>query len=254
MVYKFDPKWFNGAIFRLDRSWEMSGDWYEHYCNNLPIPSSCFPKSLTIDSASARLPDLFHTSRSIIVVSERARTVLERLAPGQVEFIPVAIKAAPTTWLNPLVDALYSIRDFGRMVMATLGARIPFYPVGVEARPRITLRLNLASAYYFINVLGRAQRVLWLDVPTREYGAREDGTVAFGLLHDFRGWKLRWRAPGEPLIWHDTPWIVGSKRYSHQSEVFVEDALWRELNANFPGQLNAQRVGSLDDSVEQKQR
>jgi hypothetical protein len=177
------------------------------------------------------------------VVSERARAVLDGLAPDEVEFIPVTVRTAPTTWLNPLLDVLYSIRDFARMAMATLGARIPFYPVGVEAKPRITLRLNLAKAYYFINVLGRAQRLLWLETPTREYEAQEDGTVPIGLLHDFEGWKLRWRAPGEPLIWHDTPWIVGNKRYSHQTEIFIEDVLWQELDKKFPAQLNAQRVG-----------
>jgi hypothetical protein len=173
----------------------MAEGWTELERNNQPIPASCFPKSLTIERASATLPDLFHKTRGIIVVSERARAVLDRLAPGEVEFIPVTVRAAPTTWLNPLLDALYSIRDFGRMVRATLGARIPFYPVGLEAKPRITLRLKLAKAYYFINVLGRAQRLPWLETPTQEYRAREDGTVAVGLLHDFEYWKLRWRAP-----------------------------------------------------------
>jgi len=67
--------------------------------------------------------------------------------------------------------------------------------------------------------------------------------VPIGLLHDFEDWKLRWRAASEPLIWHDTPWIVGNKRYSHQAEIFIEDRLWQELDAKFPGQLNAQRVG-----------
>jgi len=244
MVYKFDPTYFNGTIFDLDdRTRMMEKGWMEFVRENKPIPVSYFPKSLTIERASASLPDLFHTSRGIIVVSERARAILDRLARGEVEFIPVTIRAASTTWLNPLLDALYSVRDFARMVMATLGARIPFYPVGLEARPRITLRLNLAKAYYFINILGRAQRLLWLETPTREYQARDDGTVPIGLLRDFEGWKLRWRAASEPLIWHDTPWIVGNKRYSHQAEIFIEDVLWQELDAKFPGQLNAQRVG-----------
>jgi hypothetical protein len=224
MVYRFDPTYFNGTIFQFDdATWKMSGDWGEYPRRNLPIPASCFPKSLTIERARAPLPDLFHASRGIIVVSERARSVLDRLAPGEIEFIPVAVRAAPTTWLNPLLDILYSIRDFSRMVMATLGAEIPFYPVGLEAKPRITLRLNLAKAYYFTNVLGRAQRLLWLESPTCEYRVAEGDTIHISLLHQFETWKLRWRAPGEPLIWHDTPWIVGNKRYSHQNEVFIED-------------------------------
>jgi hypothetical protein len=150
MVYRFDPTYFNGTIFDLDLATsKMSGDWIEYRRSNLPIPASLFPKSLTIVRASAKLPDLFHTSRSFIVVSERAREILDRLAPGEVEFIPISVLAAPTAWVNPWFDALYSIRDFSRMVMATLGARIPFYPVHLEAKPRITLRLNLAKALLF---------------------------------------------------------------------------------------------------------
>jgi len=47
----------------------------------------------------------------------------------------------------------------------------------------------------------------------------------------------------EPLIWRDTPWIVGNKRHSRIGEVFVEDVLWQALDAKFPGQLNGQQVG-----------
>jgi hypothetical protein len=242
MVYSFDPKYWNGTIF-LFKEWRMAGDTLELKRNNQPIPASLFPKSLTIERAGAALPDLFHTYRGRIVVSERARVVIEQLAPGQVEFIPVALTAAPTTWLNPLIGAYYSIKDLSRTVRATFGARLPFYPIDLEAVPRITLRLNLASAYYFINVLGRAQRLLWLEMPTQEYPTREDGTVPHSALHDRATWKLRWRTPGEPLIWHDTRWQVENRDYSHHTEIFVEDVLWQELDARFPDQLNAQRVG-----------
>jgi hypothetical protein len=146
---------------------------------------------------------MFHTNRGIIVFSERARVVMEDWAPGQVEFISVAVQAAP----------------------------------------KIAERLNFATAYYFINVLGRAQRLQWLEMRTREFPRRDDGTEIFGLLHDFNEWKLRERAAGEPLIWHDTAWRSGNKNYSGHSEVLVEDVLWRELDANFPDQLNALRVG-----------
>jgi hypothetical protein len=115
MVYIFDPKWFNGTIFLLDEdTWHMSRGWTEHVRANQPIPASFFPKLLTITRASAVLPDLFHASRGIIAVSDRARVVLEELAPGQVEFIPVKLNAAPTTWRNSLADAYYSVRDLGR--------------------------------------------------------------------------------------------------------------------------------------------
>src|ERR1700739_2016465 len=84
---------------------------------------------LTFDWARDALPDMFHTSRNIIVFSERARVVMEDWTPGRVEFIPVAC----------------------------------------QAEPRMPPRLNFASAYYFINVLGRAQRLQWFEVPTHAF-------------------------------------------------------------------------------------
>lgn len=203
MVYKFDPTYFNGTIFSLDdNAWKMSKGWMEYRRQNQPVPASCFPKTLTFDGASAELPDMFHASRTINVFSERARVVIEEWAPGQVEFIPVAC----------------------------------------QALPKIAARLNLASAYYFINVMGRAQRLQWLEIPTEKSLMREDGMERFTSMPDFRSWKLRGRAAGEPLIWHDTPWIVGNRRYSGHTDIFVEDVLWRELDANFPDQLNALRA------------
>jgi len=96
MVYKFDPTHSTATIFDLDDSTRMmEKGWMEFVRENKPIPVSYFPKSLTIERASASLPDLFHTSRGIIVVSERARAILDRLAPGEVGFIPVTIRAAP---------------------------------------------------------------------------------------------------------------------------------------------------------------
>jgi hypothetical protein len=62
MVYRFDPTYFNGTIFQLDETWEMAEGWMEFGRNNQPIPASYFPESLTIDRASATLPDIFHTA------------------------------------------------------------------------------------------------------------------------------------------------------------------------------------------------
>ena len=190
MAYLFDPTYWNGTIFRLDGdAWEMTGEWLEHLQQNKPIPASCFPKTLLFDGASAALPDMFHTERDIIVFSERARAVMEHWAPGQVEFIPVA----------------------------------------VQAPPGIADRLEFAGAYYFINVLGRAQRLQWLEMPVQELAPDDDGTVSLRLMPDFDHWKLRDRAVGEPMIWRDEPWIVGKKRYAGHARIFIEDVLWREL-------------------------
>jgi hypothetical protein len=118
MVYKFDPSWFNGTIFQLDKTSRMAKGWMEYGFRNQPIPASYFPSSLIIERAKAPLPDLFHTSRGLFVVSERARVIFEKLAPGEVEFIPVEIKKAPTGWMNPFIDAYSSMKDYGRPVAA----------------------------------------------------------------------------------------------------------------------------------------
>jgi hypothetical protein len=61
MVYKFDPTYWNGTIFHLDEdTWKkMSGDWDEYLARNLPIPASCFPKSLTLTGRAPRCPTYF---------------------------------------------------------------------------------------------------------------------------------------------------------------------------------------------------
>jgi hypothetical protein len=205
MVYKFDPTYWNGTIFQLDKTWGMTKGWMQYVRQNRPIPASYFPKSLTFGAASAALPDIFHTARDIIVFSERAREVMEQWAPGQVEFIPVVC----------------------------------------HAEPRIAARLNFASAYYFTNVLGRAQRLLWLDMPTFKFPPQDNGTDLSGLPQDFSLWQLRERTAAEPLIWRDVPWRDGNKEYRGHNEVLVDDVLWRELDANFPDQLNALQAGEV---------
>jgi hypothetical protein len=201
MVYLLDPAYWDGTSFLLAEYHGNSAK-APYLIENKPIPAHLFSKSLTVAGAMQRLPDIFHTSRGTIVFSERARAVVEELAPGQVEFVPVTINAAPE-----LAD-----------------------------------RLNLANAYYFINVLGRAQRLQWLEIPTQISKPKEDGTQVAILLPDRRNWKLRERAEGEPLIWRESDWRAGNRDYRDRN-VFVEDVLWQELNATFPDQLNAQRVG-----------
>jgi hypothetical protein len=188
MPYMFDPIHFNGTVFSLDRTSHMVGG---AMLFTKPIPASCFPKTLIFTAASSRLPDIFHMSRGIFVVSERARAVIEHWAPGEVEFIPVAH----------------------------------------QAKPRVADTLKFDSAYYFINILGRAQRLLWRETPTLDYQFKtDDGAEIFGLAHDFSEWRLREREPGEPPIWIDKAWRDGNKEYRAWSHVLIEDVFWRELS------------------------
>lgn len=201
MVYILDPKECNGTCFLLDEY--KIGGYSEYMRANKPIPTSCFPKNLTVNDASQEFLDIFRVAVNIFIASERVRVVMEERDPGHIEFILVKIYA--------------SLKLIGR--------------------------LNLASDYYFINVLGRAQRLLWLEMPLIRFPTRDDGAEIFGAQPDVRNWKLRERANGEPLIWHDSPWLIGNRNYSSHTAVFVEDVLWQELNSKFPNQLNPQRVG-----------
>jgi hypothetical protein len=201
MVYKFDPVHFNGTIFHLNDTSRMAKGSTQLVIQG--IPASYFPKLLTFDAASARLPDMFHMSRGFFVFSERARVVMENWAPGQLEFIPVAC----------------------------------------HANPNVAATLNFDKAYYFINVLGRTRRLQWHEMPTRKFPPQGEGPELWGLLPDFDKWVLRDRAASEPMIWRDTPWRDGNREYRGGSEVLIEDNLWRELDANFPDQLHPLLVG-----------
>lgn len=203
MVYKFDPKYWNGTIFTLS-DWDMADGFMEYWRENKPIPAAYFPQSLTVDDAEQVLPDIFHTARDLVVFSERARVLMEERAPSQVEFIPVTI----------------------------------------HAEPEVVGRLQLANSYYFINVLGEAQRFQWPQMPVDAGAVREDGVQIFSAKFDRALWKIRQRASGEPLIWRETWWLSGSKEYRGHVDVLIEDVLWQELNTRFPNQLNSLRVGS----------
>ena len=86
--------------------------WSSHH-DNWSTDVSYFPKFLTFDAASARLPDMFHTSRGFFVFSERV--VMENWAPGQLEFIPVACHANPNVAATLNFDkAYYFINVLGR--------------------------------------------------------------------------------------------------------------------------------------------
>ena len=203
MVYKFDPIYFNGTVFGLDETSQMVRGCYDFIRKNEPIPASYCPKTLAFKNANDVLPDIFHMSRGFLVFSERARAIMEHWAPGQVEFIRVACRA----------------------------------------EPKIAATLQFDSAYYFINILGRAQRLQWREMQAHGFRPQDDGIERFGLSQDFHTWRLRERAPREPLIWHDTWWREGNREYRGHDEVLIEDALWRELDANFPDQLHPLRAG-----------
>ncbi len=184
--------------------WYGLDDFNAYYRANRPIPAANFPQPLIVDEPVQDVPDIFRPSSRVIVFSERARTFMEKRALGQVEFIPVEIQIE---------------RD-------------------------VALRSNLASAYYYLNILGRAQRFQWLEMPTRPFQIGEDGIERHVMIDDYSQWKLRQRAPGEPLIWRESWWRFNDKEYRGHFEILIEDALWQQLDEAFPNQLNAIQIGT----------
>lgn len=184
--------------------WGGLDDFNEYYRANKPIPAAYFPQPLIVDEQVRNPPDIFFASSRIIVCSERARMVMERFAADQIEFIPVV----------------------------------------VQVEPQIARRSKLASAYYYLNVLARSQRLQWLEMPTSPLPINDDGIQRFGLIDDYAQWKLRQRDPDDPFIWRESWWHLADKEYQGHFEIFIEDILWQAIDAEFPRQLNALRVGA----------
>ncbi|MGJ4932034.1 imm11 family protein [Bradyrhizobium sp. HKCCYLS2038] len=101
----FNPIHVNGTVFDLDKTSVMAMGSRQFIPE--PVPASYFPKCLIFTAASSRLPDMFHMARGVVVVSERARAVMEHWAPGQVEFIPVEHRAKPKVSARLMFDSAY---------------------------------------------------------------------------------------------------------------------------------------------------
>jgi hypothetical protein len=121
--------------------------------------------------------------------------------------------------------------------------QVEFLPVNMQIEQDVARQSSLASAYYYINVLGRAQRFQWLETPTRPFQTEEDGIECLVPTDDYSQWKLRQRAPNEPLIWREDWWRFGNKEYRGHFEILIEETLWQALAAEFPNQLNPIEVG-----------
>ena len=126
MVYKFDPTYSTATIFDLDDNTRMmEKGWMEFVRENEPIPASYFPKSLTIERAKRFL---CFTPAEASSWCRSGRVNPRPIGPrrGRVHCGHHSSGARQHGSIRCSMP-LYSVRDFARMIMATLGARIPFY-------------------------------------------------------------------------------------------------------------------------------
>jgi hypothetical protein len=95
-----------------------------------------------------------------------------------------------------------------------------------------------ADAYYFINVLGRAQLIDWESTPKR---------CRRGRYFHWEGppdrWVMRAPVPNHVAIWHETHRINEDAAYfGSGTHVFVTNELGDALSAAFPGQSRLTRI------------
>jgi hypothetical protein len=103
-----------------------------------------------------------------------------------------------------------------------------------------------ADAYFFYDVLPRAQLINWDLTPSgprivRAPDGRESRSIR-GRLTD-PSTKFKPVTPQTPLIWREADFDRPTVHFfANKEDVFVRDELWEALNARFPGQLIATKL------------
>ena len=135
------------------------------------------------------------------------------------------------------------VSDRGRAALEDLAPGcVAFFPLNIRAPEHMLT----AKAYYFIDVLPRAQCIDLDRSPTvkrivRAPDGRESRALT-GLITD-PSIKFKPLAPETPPIWReadvDRPTV---HFFSNKEDNFMRDELWEALNAKLPGQLVARKL------------
>ena len=84
-MFEFEPDWAPGGPELEDQTWFMIG-W------GLRIPKNRIPERAIMKTSHKSLGDVIGLDAYTWCVSDRFRSVVERIAPGQVEFIEMALQ------------------------------------------------------------------------------------------------------------------------------------------------------------------
>jgi hypothetical protein len=135
-------------------------------------------------------------------------------------------------------DAFAFVSDRGRAALEELAPGcVAFFPLNMKA-PKHMLT---ADAYFFYDVLPRAQLIDWDLTPSgprlvRAPDGRESRSIRGRITEPST--KLKPVTPEIPPIWReadlDRPTV---HFFFNKQHVFLRDELWEALNARFPGQL-----------------
>ncbi|UGY16548.1 imm11 family protein [Bradyrhizobium septentrionale] len=139
-------------------------------------------------------------------------------------------------------DGFRFVSDRGRAALEELTPGcVAFFPISLK----VPTRMRSAEAYFFFDVLPRAQLIDWDSSPTgprlvRAADGRE--SRALGSMITDPSVKFKAERPETPPIWReadlDRPTV---NFFVSKKHVFLRDETWEALNARFPGQLVARK-------------
>jgi hypothetical protein len=136
------------------------------------------------------------------------------------------------------------VSDRGRAALEEFApGSIAFFPINLKAPEN----MRPAKAYFFIDVLPRAQCIDWDRSVTGPRIARTpDGreSRALGRLLSKPSTKFKAITADVPKIWReadvDRPAV---NFFANKADIFMRDELWEALNTRFPGQLVSRKLG-----------
>ena len=135
------------------------------------------------------------------------------------------------------------VSDRGRAALEELAPGcVAFFPLNLTASEH----MRPAKAYFFIDVLPRAQLIDWDQSPTvprivRAPDGRESRSIKGGITNP--SIKFKAVTPETPKIWREADLDRPTVQFIFNKEhIFLRDELWGALNAKLPGQLLAREL------------
>lgn len=64
---------------------------YQYIADGKPVPPSCIPASFDVQPVERNMPDFYYWRNCEIIVSSRARQLLEELAPNAIQYIEIKL-------------------------------------------------------------------------------------------------------------------------------------------------------------------
>jgi len=135
------------------------------------------------------------------------------------------------------------VSDQGRAALEELAPGcIAYFPLNMRAPES----MQPANAYWFIEVISRAQVIDWDRTETvprvvRAPDGRESRTISGGVFG--KSVKFKGATPDLPPLWREIDVNRPTVQFFvAKNTIFLWDDLWEELDARFPGQLNPRKL------------